>query len=167
VVEDDNSPVTVNSSRKVKRSTTAPSKSSTVSAVKPSTKPSTKKTKRKKKEPKKKLKDDGNIERLREERRDLFDLLYGDDPGILDDDKEDDDDIVTSTSATVVATTLRTKSGVGKLNGLNGANGVNNLMGRKKARQKSLSNFDSLLGDRTDLDDEDLDDFDPYGLEDF
>lgn len=163
VVKDKDSTSSVNSSRKVTRSRTTPSKSSPVNAVQPIAKSVAKKKKRKKKAAKK-LKDDGNIERLREERRDLFDLLYGDDPGFLDDRNDSENDIFMSTSASAAATTSKTRSGLGKLNGING---VNDLLGRKKARKKSPANFESLLGDRADLDDDDLDDFDPYGLEDF
>jgi hypothetical protein len=71
---------------------------------------------------KKKKEKDGSVTRLREERRDLFDLLYGDEDGMVDDNNDD----------------------VGKL----------------------LSDSSS---DRTDvfLGDEDLDSFDPYGLDDY
>ena len=60
---------------------------------------------------------DGSINRLREERRDLFDLLYGDDP---EDDKTEDSQVAIS----------------------------------------------PLQSDKFGLDDGDLDDFDPYGLDD-
>ena len=60
---------------------------------------------------------DGSINRLREERRDLFDLLYGDDP---EDDKTEDSQVA----------------------------------------------IKALQSDKFGLDDGDLDDFDPYGLDD-
>ena len=85
--------------------------------------PAKKKKKKKKKEP------DGSVIRLREERRDLFELLYGDDPthaaNKLLDDEEDDEDGVDE-----------------------------ELVGRP-------------LSTRFGLDDEDLDSFDPYGLDDY
>lgn len=75
---------------------------------------------KKKKNKKKKKEKDGSVTRLREERRDLFDLLYGDDDG----DDEDGD--------------------------------VGNLLS-----ESSSDPLDTLLGD------EDLDSFDPYGLDDY
>uniref|UniRef100_A0A7S0XLY2 Nuclease associated modular domain-containing protein n=1 Tax=Pseudo-nitzschia delicatissima TaxID=44447 RepID=A0A7S0XLY2_9STRA len=74
------------------------------------------------KKKKKKKEKDGSVTRLREERRDLFDLLYGD-----EDDMNDDGD-----------------DRVGKL-----------------LVDSSSSKVDMLLGD------EDLDAFDPYGLDDY
>ena len=78
--------------------------------------------KEKKKKKKKKKEKDGSVTRLREERRDLFDLLYGD-----EDDMNDDDD-----------------GDTGKL-----------------LSDSSPDRVDILLGD------EDLDAFDPYGLDDY
>jgi hypothetical protein len=68
---------------------------------------------------------EGSVNRLREERRDLFDLLYGDEQFDDADDMDSDD---------------------------------------------SDTNVDSLLDrlpSRFDLGDEDLDSFDPYGLDDY
>jgi len=77
----------------------------------------------KEKKKKKKKKDkDGSVTRLREERRDLFDLLYGDEDGMNDDDDDDADKQLSDSSSDIV---------------------------------------DTLLGD------EDLDSFDPYGLDDY
>jgi hypothetical protein len=76
----------------------------------------------KKKNKKKKKEKDGSVKRLREERRDLFDLLYGDEDGTNDDHDND----------------------VGKL------------------LSDSSSNMDDTL-----FGDEDLDTFDPYGLDDY
>ncbi len=129
------------------------------------------KTKRKKTTKKKKKKidatastEDGDIQRLREERRDLFDLLYGDDPGFLDNDDDDDDDFFISSSTAAVAVTASKSSSElldNRVNGVGHTNGKNN---KKKNKRRALS---SLLGDNADFDDENLDDFDPYGLEDF
>jgi len=76
----------------------------------------------KKKNKKKKKEKDGSVKRLREERRDLFDLLYGDEDGTNDDNDND----------------------AGKL------------------LSDSSSNMDDTL-----FGDEDLDSFDPYGLDDY
>ena len=76
----------------------------------------------KEKKKKKKKEKDGSVSRLREERRDLFDLLYGDEDDLNDDDDDD----------------------VGKL-----------------LSDSSSSKVDIILGD------EDLDSFDPYGLDDY
>jgi len=159
LLKDSASTVTVKASRKVKRPTIATSTRTSVNAVKP-IKQSAPVKKKKKKKAAKKLKDDGNIERLREERRDLFDLLYGDDPGFLNDDDEeedDEDDILMSTTATTAAVSSRNNLDPSKVKGVNGV----------MERMKSPSGYQALLGDRADLDDDNLDDFDPYGLEDF
>jgi hypothetical protein len=79
---------------------------------------------------KKKLEPDGSVNRLREERRDLFDLLYGDEPFDEDRNGDDDDDEVH----------------------------VNEV--------DSDSLLDSLSS-QFDFGDEDLDSFDPYGLDDY
>eukprot|EP00535_Pseudo-nitzschia_heimii_P010260 CAMPEP_0197191078 /NCGR_PEP_ID=MMETSP1423-20130617/22736_1 /TAXON_ID=476441 /ORGANISM="Pseudo-nitzschia heimii, Strain UNC1101" /LENGTH=537 /DNA_ID=CAMNT_0042643617 /DNA_START=388 /DNA_END=2001 /DNA_ORIENTATION=+ len=76
----------------------------------------------KEKKKKKKKEKDGSVTRLREERRDLFDLLYGD-----EDEMNDDSNV-----------------NVGKL-----------------LSHASSDRLDILLGD------EDLDSFDPYGLDDY
>jgi NUMOD3 motif len=83
--------------------------------------------KQKKKKRKKSKENDGSVTRLKEERRDLFDFLYGDEDSLLLDDDEDSFDI-----------------------GVNGA-----------AAESTLSKMGILLGD------EDLDSFDPYGLDDY
>ncbi|KAL3909211.1 MAG: hypothetical protein SGILL_008174 [Bacillariaceae sp.] len=80
------------------------------------------KKKRKAKKAKKKKEKDGSVTRLREERRDLFDLLYGDDP-----------DVVAGTDGENVA----------------------------DDNADDVSNMGMVFGD------EDLDSFDPYGLDDY
>lgn len=85
------------------------------------TKAQTKAKKKKRKAKKKKSKEpDGSVNRLREERRDLFDLLYGDEPFEGDEDNDDEND-------------------------------------------DNASSLTSLFN----LGDEDLDSFDPYGLDDY
>ena len=78
--------------------------------------------KEKKRKKKKKKEKDGSVTRLREERRDLFDLLYGDEDDMNDDSDGD---------------------------------------GGKLLSHASSDRLDILLGD------EDLDTFDPYGLDDY
>jgi len=88
------------------------------------------------------VKDDGDISRMRTERRDLYDLLYGDEgdsndeeieeepgqaPGVLDLDLSQNEDDVPATEG-------------------------------------GLSQF---FSGTSDLDDDDLDDFDPYNLDDY
>jgi hypothetical protein len=82
--------------------------------------------KKEKKEP------DGSVNRLREERRDLFDLLYGDEDNDDDDNDDDDDD------------------------------DDNDGRDDDNDENQAGTGFIDL-----DLGDEDLDAFDPYGLEDF
>ena len=91
--------------------------------------------KRKKAAPKKakKKEPDGSVNRLREERRDLFDLLYGDEDN---DDNDDDDD------------------------------GDGSDDGRDDDEEDDENQTGTGFVD-LDLGDEDLDAFDPYGLEDF
>jgi hypothetical protein len=96
----------------------------TVATVEPKTKGARKKVAAKKKEAKKK-EPDGSVNRLKEERRDLFDLLYGDDNG--DDDDDDDEDVDDE--------------------------------GDDDPHSRGPARF--ALGD------EDLDSFDPYGLDDY
>ena len=81
--------------------------------------------------PKKKAEPDGSVNRLREERRDLFDLLYGDEAS-LNKDMEADEDNETDVNSEVDTDSL-------------------------------LDNLSS----RFDFGDEDLDSFDPYGLDDY
>lgn len=102
---------------KVKGVTSSPRTSSFVSDVDTDLPVVTKDKKKKKKKEK-----DGSVTRLREERRDLFDLLYGDEDGMNDDDE----------------------GNVGKL-----------------LADSSTDRVDILFGD------EDLDAFDPYGLDDY
>jgi hypothetical protein len=82
-------------------------------------KPAAKKVEKAKKEP------DGSVNRLREERRDLFDLLYGDEDKFADDDDEDD-----------------------------GYNDDNDEEDEERSAAFAIG-------------DEDLDSFDPYGLDDY
>jgi len=96
---------------------TSSTKTSSVSSVVDADGPAPTKEKKKKKKEK-----DGSVTRLREERRDLFDLLYGD-----EDEMNDDED-----------------GNVGKL-----------------LADSSTDRGDILFGD------EDLDAFDPYGLDDY
>ncbi|EJK50014.1 hypothetical protein THAOC_31052 [Thalassiosira oceanica] len=79
--------------------------------------------------------EDGSISRLREERRDLYDLLYG------DDDSDDD------------------AGGKGRPVGGSGDGGSGMLLSAGMMAGVSSNTMAALLGD-----DDDLDDFDPYGL---
>lgn len=74
--------------------------------------------------------DDGDISRMREERRDLYDLLYGDEPQELMSDEEDVSPVLPDPLS------------------------------------ESGSSMMAYFGGGVDLDDENLDDFDPYGLDD-
>jgi NUMOD3 motif len=81
--------------------------------------------------PKRKVEPDGSVNRLREERRDLFDLLYGDEASLHETAQEDED---------------------------------------SETHDSSEVDTDSLLDNlssRFDFGDEDLDSFDPYGLDDY
>lgn len=141
--------------RKKKSSTKKKSKtkgSGALTAVEPITKASKKKSevKEKPKEPE----PDGSISRLREERRDLYDLLYG--------DEEDDDDATPPTLASNAASPPSVRL-------------------TPKTRRKMEENIadredpdhlgSSLLGGGSISslleDDDDLDDFDPYGLSNY
>ena len=82
---------------------------------------------------KKEKKDDGDISRMREERRDLYDLLYGDEPEDVDDGDED--------ITPVIPDPLESESA-------------------------AMALFGGGVGVGVDLDDENLDDYDPYGLDD-
>ncbi len=116
--EDDIALVTAVNEPKAKAATPS-TKTETLTTAKLSDEDEPPKEKKKKKKKKEK---DGSVSRLREERRDLFDLLYGDEDDLNDDDDED----------------------VGKL-----------------LSDASSSKVDIILGD------EDLDAFDPYGLDDY
>lgn len=87
---------------------------------------------------KKEKKKDGDISRMREERRDLYDLLYGDETA-----SSKDNELVVN--------------GSGKLLADDDQGGSMFL-----EKPTSLSYF----SDSATLDDEDLDDYDPYGLDD-
>jgi hypothetical protein len=82
---------------------------------------------------KKAKKDDGDISRMREERRDLYDLLYGDEPQNIDILSEED-----SFEPVIPDQMSETEN----------------------------SAMDYFGGGVDSLDDENLDDFDPYGLDD-
>lgn len=94
------------------------------------------------------LSDDGDISRMREERRDLYDLLYGDEGDDHTENDLSDDDIE--------------EAGPGVLD--------LDLLGKEVFDEpitdepKGLSSF---FTGTADLDDEDLDDFDPYNLDDY
>jgi hypothetical protein len=109
-------------------------------ALQPNSKAKKKAVGRKKKEPKVKKEPDGSVNRLKEERRDLFDLLYGDDNvdsnADADDDADEQDESQRPKSASF------------------GARG-----------DEDLDSFDPY--GLEDDDDEDLDSFDPYGLDDY
>lgn len=98
---------------------------------------------------------DGSILRLREERRDLYDLLYG------DDDDDDNDDVDVSFS---MKPAIHGDSGHGTNKNKGRAIMEPSLSnpvtdgGNQFATTGAMSSF--LFGD-----DEDLDDFDPYGLD--
>ena len=114
-----------------------------LTAVQPITKTAKKKKATVKKTPKE-PEPDGSISRLREERRDLYDLLYG--------DEEDDDDA--PSPRMVSPPNPRRKREV-----VNADRDESNLLGSGLLSGGSMS---SLLDD-----DDDLDDFDPYGLSNY
>lgn len=101
---------------------------------------------------KKQVKDDGDISRMREERRDLYDLLYGDDGDSENSDGDDQDD----------------DTGEGMEDSLPG---VIDLDAEKEAdeilEKDGPSGLSSFFTGTADLDDENLDDFDPYNLDDY
>jgi len=104
-----------------------------LSAVKAMTSPGVKKTDTKVEE--EVIDEDGSISRLREERRDLYDLLYG------DDDSDDD------------------AGGKGRPVSGSSDGGSGMLLSAGMMAGVSSNTMAALLGD-----DDDLDDFDPYGL---
>jgi hypothetical protein len=110
-------------------------------ALKPNAKAKKKAVSRKKKTEKAKKEPDGSVNRLKEERRDLFDLLYGDDNvdsnAAADNDADDMQD-----------ESQRPKSASFGVRG-----------------DEDLDSFDPY--GLEDDDDEDLDSFDPYGLDDY
>lgn len=124
----------IQTKKKKKKAATKKKSSSGIEAVKPKT-PTTS-TPRKKKPTKKEKEQppDGSISRMREERRDLYDLLYG--------DEEDGNGGKDNASM-----------GKGMMNGESNLLGAGLMTGEKNTMA-------ALLGD-----DDDLDEFDPYGLQ--
>jgi hypothetical protein len=82
-----------------------------------------------------KLKDDGDISRMREERRDLYDLLYGDEGGASSSEEDEEEELTFDPLLPDPST---------------------------DPENAALQYF----AGSADLDDENLDDFDPYGLDD-
>jgi hypothetical protein len=121
---------------------------------------------------------DGSVSRLREERRDLFELLYGDDDDDDDDDvsmvdglngltrKRGDEDSafihLDDWSGVIPMTSTSSDEGGGgaSVNFKLGPDGVG-ANGMTKPSEVAPQIIKSLL------DDEDLDSFDPYGLDDY
>lgn len=95
----------------------------------------------------KEVKDDGDISRMREERRDLYDLLYGDEGDAAN--EEDEESIIEAPSPGVIDIDLLA---------------VENEDEPDNGEPKGLSN---LFTGVADLDDDNLDDFDPYNLDDY
>lgn len=98
------------------------------------------------KESKAPVKDDGDISRMREERRDLYDLLYGDEGDLGDDEEVESEESL---------------PGVLDLDML-GQETFDDPI--KNDEPKGLSSF---FTGTADLDDENLDEFDPYNLDDY
>jgi hypothetical protein len=96
--------------------------------------------------PTEKLKDDGDISRMREERRDLYDLLYGDEGDAAN---EEEESVIEAPSPGVIDLELLAEQRDDEAN---------------SGEPKGLSN---LYTGVADLDDENLDDFDPYNLDDY
>ncbi|KAK1748135.1 hypothetical protein QTG54_000074 [Skeletonema marinoi] len=144
--------------RTTKKKSAAKEGDVSLTAVKPITttpKKSTVKEKPKEPEP------DGSISRLREERRDLYDLLYGD-----EEDDDDDHTHVEATPPTLVSpppasppTVRRTPKTRRKAEETIADREDPNHLGSSLLGGGSIS---SLLED-----DDDLDDFDPYGLSNY
>lgn len=137
--------------KRKKKSTTKKKSTAKLTAVEPITKTSKKTVvKEEPKEPE----PDGSISRLREERRDLYDLLYG--------DEEDDDDAtlpVMASPADNPPTVRRTPRTRRKMEEPIADREDPNHLGSSLLGGGSIS---SLLED-----DDDLDDFDPYGLSNY
>jgi len=95
------------------------------------------------KEKTKELNDDGDISRMREERRDLYDLLYGDE-GESGGDGDDEEEEPSPTPG-VLDLDLLQDDGEGP----------------------PSSNPNELFNGIADLDDDNLDDYDPYNLDDY
>ena len=96
--------------------------------------------------PTKELKDDGDISRMREERRDLYDLLYGDEGDAAN---EEEESVIEAPSPGVIDLELLAEQRDDEAN---------------SGEPKGLSN---LFTGVADLDDDNLDDFDPYNLDDY
>lgn len=111
---------------------------SAIAAVEPR-KPSPVSKKKAPKEKKKELPKDGSISRMREERRDLYDLLYGDED---EEDRENRD------------------SNAGGGSTLNGEQSPPGILASGMIPGVASDTMAALLAD-----DDDLDDFDPYGLQ--
>lgn len=101
---------------------------------------------------------DGSINRLREERRDLYDLLYGDE----DEDNVDGASFEGNSAMSPPLPNMNVNRGmVGRR--LNGEDNPSpRSEGKSVTGEFSSSSIASLLGD-----DDDLDEFDPYGLDNF
>eukprot|EP00978_Attheya_sp_CCMP212_P000932 scaffold1983_cov45-Attheya_sp.AAC.2 len=162
-------PVTAATARKSRASTrrkSTPNNEATLEgAVEPLSSPD-KKRKRASPRKKKGSEPDGSISRLREERRDLYDLLYG------DDDDEDSSEKAAQQRQTMDAIELERKADA--LLSTGGTSSVSSLLTpTQKAKTSDRRNTKSLQASPAsplssvfnDVEDEDLDDFDPYGLE--
>lgn len=126
-----------------KQKKSATKRKSAVQAVRPiTTSATTKKSSRKKPSKEESPAKDGSISRMREERRDLYDLLYGD---------EDDDG---GGGSSVNGNGGGTKNG----RAVNGES--DNILSSGMMSGVSSNTMAVLMGD-----DDDLDDFDPYGLQ--
>lgn len=130
--------------KKKKKAAKKKAKKSTVKAVAKAKKKGPKPVAEK--ESKALLKDDGDISRMREERRDLYDLLYGDEGDLGDDEEVESDESL---------------PGVLDLDML-GQETFDDPS--KKDEPKGLSSF---FTGTANLDDENLDEFDPYNLDDY
>jgi hypothetical protein len=102
----------------------------------------------------KKLNDDGDISRMREERRDLYDLLYGDD-GDTDDDEADEDDIDSEGM-------IGSFSNSGIIN----VDKAEEIFNDEKRIEMTASSL-SFYSNSDYLEDDNLDDYDPYNLSDY
>ncbi|KAL3789206.1 hypothetical protein HJC23_002791 [Cyclotella cryptica] len=111
------------------------------------------------------LEPEGSIQRLRKERRDLYDLLYGDDEDEVEehyDDSIDMDVSFTSLLLNGLPHSSNTKSDRVEATKKDSGSKRPVLLTEDKRVNGRGSKFASLLAD-----DEDLDDFDPYGLKNF
>mmetsp|Transcript_4254 Transcript_4254/g.5543 ORF Transcript_4254/g.5543 Transcript_4254/m.5543 type:complete len:228 (+) Transcript_4254:468-1151(+) len=138
-----------------KKTKLASSATASIQAVKPVTKTARKKSKK----TKKKAEPDGSISRLREERRDLYDLLYGDEGS--DGGGRKSSTTSSSTSGGDVGSSFNLDDDDDKDDDFD--------FSLSSSPSKSSSPFSSLFGANGDNeeDDDNLDNFDPYGLDDF